>query len=106
MELLLHLFVGTIAALSSYVTLLKMPRNGFLELVGGAWSLFWWIVWSLSSFNVISYSNGTEFTSSYPALAYLGFAGGAIMLLFVIKAFLGQLEPLEESVTNQSQEYQ
>lgn len=93
--LLLLLFVGLIAAASSSVTLLKLPRNQFLEVVGGAWSFFWWVVWSLYAGDIVVYSHGEAFTHSFAALTYLGYGGAAVMFLFSLMGVLGQLEPLE-----------
>lgn len=71
-------------------------RNGALTpemgAVGSAVSLVLWGVFIQASFDVITYSGGTQFSHSYPELAMLGVIGGALSFLTLFRAALATIE--------------
>jgi hypothetical protein len=52
-----------------------------------------WLLVTISAFNVVSVSNGSELTHSYPSLATLGVVGVGVSLLVLGKGSLELLDP-------------
>jgi len=52
-----------------------------------------WLLVTVGSFNVVTYSGGSEFTNSYPSLAVVGVLGVATSVIVLAK---GSIELLNE----------
>lgn len=60
-------------------------RASFLVALSAAGILLWGLV-SMSAFEVVTVSNGTELTYSYPSLAVVGVIGAAVCLYSLAKS--------------------
>lgn len=85
--------IGTGIALRTATTAAR--RQGVAFATGiGAGSVALWLLVTIGAFNVVSVSNGTEITHSYPGLAVLGIIGVGVSMLVLAK---GSLELLRTS---------
>jgi hypothetical protein len=83
--------VGTAAALRLATRV--SDRQGVAFATGlGAGCVVVWLLVSISAFNVVTVSNGSELTHSYPSLGVLGVLGVGVSILVLGK---GSLELLQ-----------
>lgn len=61
-------------------------------IVASAAVLVLWGLVAINSFEIVTYSNGTEFANSYPQLAWIAVAGGAIALYSMLQATLEEIQ--------------
>lgn len=85
--LLAAAFVGTAAALR---LALNTRNTAGVEYATGlsAGTFVVWLLVTISSFQVVTVSNGTEITNSYPGLAVVGVLGTAVSLVILAKGSL------------------
>lgn len=62
----------------------RQPAVQFATLLGGGGFALWLLV-TISSFRVVTVSNGTELTHSYPSLAALSVAGAGVSTIVLVK---------------------
>ena len=76
--------VGTFIALRLALTVRGGSGVRFATTLSGGLVGLWLLV-VITSFNVVTVSNGTEFSHSYPGLAVFGFLGLGVSLLILGK---------------------
>lgn len=76
--------VGTAVALRLSTTARSESGVGYATALSGGLTALWLLV-IISSFNVVTVSNGTELTHSYPGLAVVGVLGTGVSLLILAK---------------------
>lgn len=80
--LLASALAGTASALRLATSVRE--RSGVLLSVGlAAGSVVLWLLVTISAFNVVSVSNGTELVNSYPSLGVLGVLGVGVSVLIL-----------------------
>ncbi|MDR9381772.1 MAG: hypothetical protein RI560_08915 [Natronomonas sp.] len=90
MRLPLYAILFTAALLGTFITLrMAMTARSQTEIefattISAALAGIWLLV-VITSFNVVTVSNGTEFSHSYPGLAVLGFVGMGVSTLILGK---------------------
>jgi len=85
--LLIAALAGTAAALR--LSLRVRDRQGVGYATGlAAGTLVVWLLVTVSAFNVVTVSNGTELTYSYPALGVFGVLGVGVSTLILGKGSL------------------
>ena len=72
--------VGTAAALRLSTTVSREQDIMFATALSAGTVVMWLLV-TISAFNVVTVSNGTELTNSYPSLGALGVVGVGVSLL-------------------------
>lgn len=77
-------FVGTAVALRLATTVRSESGIGYATALSGGLSALWLLV-IISSFNVVSVSNGNEIAHSYPGLAVIGVLGAGVSILILAK---------------------
>lgn len=85
--------VGTGVALRTATSTTRQQGVQFATGLSAGLAAVWLLV-TIGAFNVVSVSNGTELTHSYPGLAALGVVGVGVSVLILGK---GSLELLETS---------
>lgn len=89
--LLAAALVGTAVALRLSTTV--ADRGGVTFATGlSAGTLGVWLLVTIAAFNVVTVSNGSELTNSYPGLAAFGVAGAGVSTLILAK---GSIELLD-----------
>ena len=63
-----------------------------IGIIVSAVVLVLWGIIAMSSFNVVTYSGGSEFSQSYEFMAWLAVGGGAIGLYSLFQASLREIE--------------
>jgi hypothetical protein len=89
--LLTAALVGTGVALRLSTTVRDRSGIRFATALSGALAGLWLLV-TITSFNVVTVSNGSELTHSYPGLAVIGVVGTGVSILILGK---GSLELLD-----------
>jgi len=79
--------IGTGVALRTATTTQRRQGVAFATGIGGG-SVALWLLVTIGAFNVVSISNGTEITHSYPGLAVLGIVGVGVSMLVLAKGSL------------------
>lgn len=82
--LLAAALVGTAAALRLSMTVRDQSGIQFATAMSGGTIAVWLLV-TVASFNVVTVSNGTELTNSYPGLGALGVIGVGVSTLILAK---------------------
>lgn len=84
--------LGTAAALRMATSVTQRDDVMYATALSGG-TVFMWLLVTISAFNVVSVSNGTEITNSYPSLGVLGVVGVGVSILISGK---GSLELLND----------
>ena len=84
--------IGTAVALRLSTTVRTETGIGYATALSGGLTALWLLV-IVSSFNVVTVSNGTEISHSYPGLATIGVLGAGVSVLILGK---GSIELLRE----------
>jgi hypothetical protein len=79
--------VGTAVALRMSTTVRTDSGIRYATTLSGGLTGLWLLV-TVTSFNVVSVSNGTEITHSYPGLAVVGVLGTGVSILILGKGSL------------------
>lgn len=79
--------VGTAVALRLSTTVRSESGIGYATALSGGLTGLWILV-TITSFKVVSISNGTEITHSYPGLAVVGVLGTGVSILILGKGSL------------------
>lgn len=79
--------VGTAVALRMSTTVRTDSGIRYATALSGGLTGLWLLV-AVTSFNVVSVSNGTEITHSYPGLAVVGVLGTGVSILILGKGSL------------------
>lgn len=85
--------VGTAVALRLSTTVRSQSGIRFATVLSGGLVGLWLLV-VISSFNVVTVSNGTEMANSYPGLATTGVVGAGVSILILGK---GSIELLGDN---------
>jgi len=89
--LLAAALVGTAAALRLATRTTTDTGVEFATAMSGGLVGLWLLV-SISALNVVSVSNGTELTHSYPALGILGVVGVGVSILILFRGSVALLD--------------
>lgn len=92
MELSLFIFLGALAAISTYV----MLRRAVDERIMGAMNTIIWIVWMFGATNLQITTDCCVVTQTRMELALIGFLGAGLSLVFLVGALFDRLPPLSE----------
>jgi hypothetical protein len=79
--------IGTGVALRAATTAQRRQAVAFATGIGGG-SVALWLLVTIGAFNVVTVSNGSEITHSYPGLAVLGVVGVGVSMLVLAKGSL------------------
>lgn len=82
--------IGTALALRLATTVSDESGVGYATALSGGLTGLWLLV-TISAFNVVSVSNGSELTHSYPGLAVVGVLGTGVSILVLAKGSLALL---------------
>lgn len=85
--LLAAALVGTAAALRLATSVSRRQDIMFATALSGG-TVFVWLLVTISAFNVVSVSNGSELANSYPSLGVLGVVGVGVSILIAGKGSL------------------
>lgn len=85
--LLAAALVGTAVALRLSMTVRDQSGIQFATAMSGGTAALWLLV-TVASFNVITVSNGSELTNSYPGLGALSVVGVGVSTLILAKGSL------------------
>lgn len=89
--LLIAAFLGTAIALRLSMTVSRRREIEFATGLAAGTAAVWLLV-TVSAFNVVTVSNGTELANSYPSLGVLGVLGAGVSILILGKGSLTLLE--------------